>query len=444
MKLNDITQHEIEALKHTYNVSDAHTHQSQSPTQRDIIRRLPELWYQSEQSRQYDMEQRFLTNFFRVRRQPTALKYSPPLLVYAASIGMAITANFLKKKRLSVGLMHPCFDNLVDLLKHFEVPLSPISESVFHDPDKIYAKLENEIQTDAIFIVDPNNPTGFTLFQDGRRGWQELIRFAKDKRKILIFDFCFSSFMLSDKRFEICDVYEMLEDSGVSYIAMEDTGKTWPLQDAKASILKTSADLYDEVYNIHTAYLLNVSPFILNMLTEYILDSERDNFASVMGLLNRNREIGNEILAGSLLQPLTPNAQVSVLWCEIKDHCVEATVLKQYLTKYGIHLLPGTYFYWADHEEGQKYVRIALARNSDVFTPAMRALRLALDAYEAHLNGGQLKVVPILENTKGRESVVNLEQTTFLDRKELEAYVRSRREKAGMVDEEDHTGTGGA
>ena len=64
MNLNDITQHEIEALKHAFNISDAHTHQSQSPTQRDIVRRLPELWYEAERTRQYDMEQKFLHNFF--------------------------------------------------------------------------------------------------------------------------------------------------------------------------------------------------------------------------------------------------------------------------------------------------------------------------------------------------------------------------------------------
>jgi aspartate/methionine/tyrosine aminotransferase len=256
MSLLDITQHEIEALKHVHNVSDAHTHQSQSPTQREIVRRLPELWYESEKTRQWDMEERFMSTFFRVRKQPSALRNSRPLLVYAASIAMAITANYLMKKRMKVALMHPCFDNIVDLLKHMEVPLQPLQESWFHDPSQIYANLDQHLQGDAIFIIDPNNPTGFTLNKHGREGWSELIRFAKDNNKLLIFDFCFSSFMLSDKNFEVFDVYEMLDAAGVSYIAMEDTGKTWPLQDTKASILKTSADIYQDVYNIHTAYLI--------------------------------------------------------------------------------------------------------------------------------------------------------------------------------------------
>lgn len=423
MDLNDITQHEIEALKHTFNVSDAHTHQSQSPTQRDIVKRLPELWYEAEKTRQYDMEQKFLQNFFRVHKQPAALKNNNVLLVYAASIAMAITANYLMKKRMTVGLMHPCFDNIVDLLKHMEVPITALQEEWFHDPKKIYETLEKNVTSDAIFLIDPNNPTGFTLFNFGTGGWSEVIRFAKDKKKLLILDFCFAAFMLPDKNLDVFDLYELLETSGVTYIAMEDTGKTWPLQDAKAAMLKTSMDIYDDIYNIHTAYLLNVSPFILNILNQYVLDSERDNFASVFGLLENNRALGNEILEGSLLEPIDPIVRVSVLWCKIRHPKIKATELKRYLTQFGIHLLPGTYFYWDDHVTGEGYIRIALARDSDVFVQAMQALRFALDKYELGIDRAEGVSRPghAAEEDFLHESVVDLEQTVFLKPKDMDA-----------------------
>ena len=423
MDLNDITQHEIEALKHTFNVSDAHTHQSQSPTQRDIVKRLPELWYEAENTRQYDMEQKFLQNFFRVHKQPAALKNNNVLLVYAASIAMAITANYLMKKRMTVGLMHPCFDNIVDLLKHMEVPITALQEEWFHDPKKIYETLEKNVTSDAIFLIDPNNPTGFTLFNFGTEGWSEVIRFAKDKNKLLILDFCFAGFMLPDKNLDVFDLYELLETSGVTYIAMEDTGKTWPLQDAKAAMLKTSMDIYDDIYNIHTAYLLNVSPFILNILNQYVLDSERDNFASVFGLLENNRALGNEILEGSLLEPIDPIVKVSVLWCKIRHPKIKATELKRYLTQFGIHLLPGTYFYWDDRVTGEGYIRIALARDSDVFVQAMQALRFALDKYELDIDRAQGVSHPghAAEEDFLHESVVDLEQTVFLKHKDMDA-----------------------
>lgn len=381
MKPKDITQHETEALKHQFNLSDAHTHQSQSTSQRQIVQRLPELWYESERMRQYDVEQKFLQTFFRVQKQEWAMKNNNALLVYASSIAIVITANYLMKKKMSVSLMHPCFDNLTDILKHMEVPISPLEESWFSDPEKMYENLEKNVTTDALFIVDPNNPTGATLFKDGQKTWQEVIRFAKDNNKLLLMDFCFASFMLPDKDLNVFDLYELLEKSGVSYIAYEDTGKTWPLQDTKVAILKTSQDIFQDVYDIHSSYLLNVSPFVLNLVTQYILDSEKDNFTSVFGLLEKNRQIAKAILTGSILEPIEPVAKVSVLWCKITDSNIKATKLKEYLTQFGVHVLPGTYFYWNNQGVGEQYVRIALARDTAAFEPAMRALRQAIDIF---------------------------------------------------------------
>ncbi len=385
-RLNDITQHEIEALKHEYNMSDAHTHQSQSPSQRKIVERLPQLWFDAENKRQHELEQCFLENFFRVQGRPWALKNKLPMLVYSASIAMAITANYLLKKKLTVSLIHPCFDNLVDLMKNMQVPLQALEEEWLYDPEMIYENLEKNVKSDAIFLVDPNNPSGFTLYQQGIVGWQELIRFAKENKKLLIFDFCFAAFMLNNKNLQLFDIYEMLETSGVSYIAMEDTGKTWPLQDAKVAMLKSSADLYADIYNLYTAYLLNVSPFILNIVTQYILDSEKDKFASVHGLLSRNRAIAEGILKDSILEPMTPLVNVSVMWCRINSEQIQSSQLKTYLTEFDIHILPGTFFFWNSPQRGERFIRLALARNTETFEPAVRALRDAVDQYEVFLS----------------------------------------------------------
>lgn len=40
----DLTQYEVEALQQEFNFTNAFAQQSQSPSQMDIIRRLPELW----------------------------------------------------------------------------------------------------------------------------------------------------------------------------------------------------------------------------------------------------------------------------------------------------------------------------------------------------------------------------------------------------------------
>lgn len=147
---------------------------------------------------------------------------------------MHITATYLQQQKARVGLIEPCFDNLPDLMKHMRVPLSPLAEHLFAQPENIYANLAASTQNlDAIFLVDPNNPTGFSLFSQGPYAFKEVVRFCVDHNKLLILDLCFAAFMITVGQ-PRCDIYEILEDSRVRYIAMEDTGKIWPFSKQSA------------------------------------------------------------------------------------------------------------------------------------------------------------------------------------------------------------------
>ena len=375
----DLTQHEIQALKMELNLADAHTHQSQSAGQRAIVASLPTLWYEAERGTQADYEDRFLQAFFRLHGQPTALTRNRTMLSYAASISTMVAAMYLSQHRMSVTLIEPCFDNLHDVLANTGVPLYPISETVFDDVDEIYPTLRRQVRTDALFLVDPNNPTGTTLLRHGRRGFEEVIRFCRDHDKILLLDFCFAAFTLFDGPLSRFDIYEMLESSGVSYLAVEDTGKTWPVQDAKCAMLTSSADLFPEVYDLHTSVLLNVSPFVLNMVRCYVEDSEKDRMASVRNLLDRNRATAVEALNGSLLCFQPPVAKVSVAWFRIEHPTLSATELQRESAKDGVYLLPGKFFFWSQPSRGEAFVRIALARDPQMFGEAMSRLRAGLD-----------------------------------------------------------------
>jgi aspartate/methionine/tyrosine aminotransferase len=378
----DATQLETVALRSKFNLADAHTHQSQSGSQLGIVRKLPSLWHEAENTLQYDLEQKFIKAFFRAMRQNTALLSTENvLLTYAASISIAIVSTFLKNKNISTSLLHPCFDNLYDLLKYTQVEVHPLEEEWLYDCDRIYENLKRNIKGNSIFLVEPNNPTGFSLSVHGDRGWNELIRYAKDYNKLLIFDFCFSAFMHGEIGPDLFDRYELLDNAGISYISIEDTGKTWPLQDTKVSMIKMSDNLYEEIYDIHSAYLLNVSPFVLNLVTQYILDSEKDNFSSVISLINRNREIAIKKLSGSILMPLNQEVGVSVLWCKINSLEISSTELTTFLACHKIHILPGTYFFWNKKEIGEEYVRIALARDAEVFINYMDHLVFTLKLF---------------------------------------------------------------
>lgn len=381
---SDITQHEIEALKTRFNLADAHTHQKQSPTQRQIVESLPDLWYSAESQSQYQSEQEFIETFYRCHGQHRALKRRNEIyLVYAASIAMHITATYLRKERMKVGLIEPCFDNLHDLMKHLQVPMSPLTEQMLGDPSTVYRNLQEHARDlDALVFVDPNNPTGFSLFSPRPDAFLEIVRFCVDHKKLLILDLCFAAFMLASgqKRY---DVYDILEDSGVRYIAMEDTGKTWPLQDAKCATIMASRDLNDEIYPILTSVLLNVSPFVLKLVTRYVQDSVDDNFASIREVLDVNRQCARTQLDGTLLRYIEPMVKTSVAWFEIKDPKLTADALQAYLLEHQIYVLSGKYFYWHDPARGQRYIRIALAREPRVFEQALTAMRRALVSYHA-------------------------------------------------------------
>jgi aspartate/methionine/tyrosine aminotransferase len=377
----DITQHEIDALTRRHNLADAHTHQKQSPTQQQIVESLPDLWYEAEGRLQRDLEQDFITAFFELQRQPTALATGRALLAYASSISTMVAATYLMQRKMSVTLIEPCFDNLHDLLKNQRIPLNPLREEDLADVDKIYDNLCKKVTTDALFLVDPNNPTGFTLLTEGRRAFEEVVRYCVDHGKLLMIDRCFASFALMDGSVSWFDIYELLESSGVSYIVIEDTGKVWPLQDAKCAILMASRDIYPAIYDIHTSVLLNVSPFVLNMLTRYLRDSERDAFASVRNVISTNRTELGLALAESPVVLCQPRVNVSVAWLDIAPLGIDALNFQRKLLTRDVYVLPGTFFFWNERHKGNRYVRVALAREPKMFRAAARQLALEIERY---------------------------------------------------------------
>ncbi len=377
----DLTQHEIEALRAEYNLADAHTRQQQSPRQREIVADLPQLWYEAEEGLQATCEQRFTEAFFQLHRQPTALARNKTMLSYAASISTIVAGMFLEQRRMAVTLIEPCFDNLHDVLANLGVTVEAIDESAFYDPELIYTELERMVHTEALFLVDPNNPTGFSLLKHGRRGFEEVIRFCKDHRKVLVIDFCFASFALFDSEVSRFDIYELLETFNVTYMAIEDTGKTWPVQDAKCAMITASDDIREAVYNVHTSVLLNVSPFTLNVLTRYLEDAAKDELASVRQVLTRNRDAVRATLDGTFLEYLEPVVKVSVAWARIDHPRLSAADVQRLLYAEGVYVLPGRYFYWSEPSKGDAYVRFALARDPEMFAKAMVITRRVLDRH---------------------------------------------------------------
>ncbi|MEU6698480.1 aminotransferase class I/II-fold pyridoxal phosphate-dependent enzyme [Pseudonocardia sp. NPDC046786] len=375
----DLTQHEIAALRTRFNLADAHTHQYQSTSQELIVSDLPQIWYEAESAFQATCESDFTDAFFRLHGQHTAREMHRSMLSYAASVGTMVVGSYLRRHRLTATLIEPCFDNLHDVLAGQGVPLRPLAESALHDADHIYDSLRCQVHTDALFLVDPNNPTGSSLLAHGTRGFEEVIRFCRDHDTLLVLDFCFAAFTLFDPILHRFDVYEMLERSGIRYIAIEDTGKIWPAQDVKAALITASRDIQAELHAMNTSVLLNVSPFALRILTRYIEDATAERLHSVRHVVGTNRDEARKALDGSFLEPSEPVADISVAWTSVRHPALTASELQRRLARGGVHVLPGRHFHWSDPGHGESHIRIALARDPRTFAAAMTRLRDLID-----------------------------------------------------------------
>ena len=85
-------------------------------------------------------------------------------------------------------------------------------------------------------------------------------------------DYCFRFYM---EQLGAWDQYSMLNNSQCSYIAIEDTGKTWSLSDIKVGVTVCSRDASDLIHRLHDELLLNVSGVHLSILAAFINDSIR-------------------------------------------------------------------------------------------------------------------------------------------------------------------------
>jgi len=181
---------------------------------------------------------------------------------------LEIVANYMRLAGKTLSFIEPCFDNLADIYKRHDIPLTPFPDECLESP-RISEFLANSTSS-AICLVTPNNPTGTTLTQDNLA---KLLKHCKERGVFLVLDTCFRAYTPHE---EVYDQYGMLIDSGIDYAVIEDTGKTWPTMELKVPILAVSNSVYQPIYDIYTDFLYHVSPFSVQLMTEFIKNSIRD------------------------------------------------------------------------------------------------------------------------------------------------------------------------
>jgi aspartate/methionine/tyrosine aminotransferase len=235
-------------------------------------------------------------------------------------------------------------------------------------PGDVFERALDNLDTDAICFVTPNNPTGLTLTEANLR---RLVRFCSEHRKLLILDNCFRAYLPRDL---LHDQYRFVLDADLDALLVEDTGKTWPTSEIKAPFFAVSRGrgLFDRIYDIYTDFLLHVSPVGIKLLNEFIRLSEQDDMASIHEVVRINRKTLCDNLVGTFLTPCE-RPFASVAWLRI-DHALTGLALKQILDEHGVFVLPGNHFFWNDPPEGEHFIRIALVRDAEMFRKATRLL----------------------------------------------------------------------
>ncbi|MQY15049.1 LL-diaminopimelate aminotransferase [Streptomyces sp. RB5] len=373
-RLPNLTQYERIGIERELNLADGHARQLSDSTQREITALLPALYTQCESVGQQSVEALFQDTFYRLAGQQSARTHTSTLMCYSASLATDLVAAFLAAERIRVGLLTPCFDNLAGLLRRRGADLVPVPEETVAT-DALGSLLLGPDAPGALFLTLPNNPTGFSLTPDA---FERVVDICAVSGTLLVIDWTFRFFA----NHGTWDQYAVLERSGVRYLCVEDTGKTWPTLDLKCSILATSASLFGRVEELHNDLLLNVSPFVLRLLVAYLNDSlERGLESSVCHVVRLNREMLHSALDGSILVPASRGNSLSVEWLRITSPALTGIDVVALLAELGIAVLPGDHFHWDAPDIGSRFVRFALARDPEMFARACSRLRSAIDTH---------------------------------------------------------------
>lgn len=370
MGRKDITQLEIRRLPEVFNLTDGHAHRTPLNGEESIVEALPQKFATADRERQQDFERDYLDAFYGLTGQTIDEDATKYMFLPAASFSLEIVANYLRMRGLSLALTEPCFDNLVNIFRRHDIALEPIPDEWLESSE--WGDLVQTLESDAICVVSPNNPTGISYTRDN---FEKLVRYCKENGKLLIVDSSFRPYRPMEESF---DEYAMVQRSGVDYMFIEDSGKTWPARELKVSILATSASIFRPVYDIYTDLMYHQSPLTLSVVAEFIRHSIADGLQTVHGVVRTNRLVLEKALEGSCLE-LVSKPYASVAWLRIRGS-VTAQELQALLARGGIHVLEGNYFYWTDSSKGDKLIRIALLRDRDIFAAAASRIRAILAA----------------------------------------------------------------
>ncbi|MBY0547620.1 MAG: aminotransferase class I/II-fold pyridoxal phosphate-dependent enzyme [Candidatus Obscuribacterales bacterium] len=368
-----LTEIEALGLASRHDLANGHASQELAPSQQRIIDSLPELWVKASKMKSSEAGFMFRNAFCLLAKTPSLTQYESFKICPTASNSIDTVAAWLSEQQMHTALIEPTFDNLYLILKRRGVQLTSFPESALHNEATSNSGNFRELlaDVDAIFLVNPNNPTGAVLTQ---HQFTSIVEWCAVNQKVLILDNTFRFFVP-----QTYDMYQILLDAGVTFLSIEDTGKVWPTQEIKASLLVTSADIFKEVDLIYDEIFLCHSNFALAILTEFLLDAyARGLEEAVWKAVAERRAKFRSRIEGTILEihPDAISSTISVEWVTIKGGFSTDLDLVAHFKQHNLVFLPGRQFFWNSNGALGTVLcaRFALLKPEDEFSSALSAL----------------------------------------------------------------------
>jgi len=161
---------------------------------------------------------------------------------------------------------------------------------------------------------------------------------------------------------------------------VEDTAKLWPMAGLKLGFAVTSERSRLPIAKAASDVLLTAPPLTAALVAELADDMGNGGLAELHTLIAGNRAVVEEELDGCTTASVADGtSRVSVTRIRLQPG-LSSTRLWGQLLQRGVHTVPCRPFYWARPSAGERFLRIALARDEVVVRRAARAVRETLES----------------------------------------------------------------
>lgn len=281
--------------------------------------------------------------------------FLPSASMAISVIGRRLAAEGVRR----VGVPAPSFDSLPRLLSEAGLEPVPVPES---DTQLIAAAAE----LDALYLVLPNNPSGWTPSDETL---ERVAGLARTRGCPVVID--------RTCRFHQQRQYSHLFDLDFDWVDIQDTGKTWSTAGAKVSFVRCRSSLrlaaLREDLDVHLRAVPAVNYWVATAAIRAEHGLERMQAAVRVNLEQLERSILGPLGFELVSQPL------GVALLRLPPGCaMHSAHLAEKLGIAGFSVMPGREFYWADPEAGHAYLRLALVRPASAFRASVEALAEAI------------------------------------------------------------------